>query len=230
VPNDTTPATVVILARIDATITADGFETLAASVRSTDAAVTWVADGDTLKRLSRLTADQSWALVLDGTETDSRQRLRQHLIGLRRTAVDGVVVADRGTIAQRDLLVAEGIRTAVVDRFDDVTRGSRRPAPEGWACRSVVWGLWEVESTPTRAGSVLGRWLPWIGGPAAGSLTVVTVSQAGAGILATSDRLTRVIAAHRAGRHPKRFARLGDLPSLLGSGGQVNGGSVLRAA
>jgi hypothetical protein len=77
---------------------------------------------------------------------------------------------------------------------------------------------------------VLGRWLPWIGGPAAGSLTVVTVSQAGAGILATADRLTRVIAAHRAGRHPKRFARLGDLPSLLGSGGQVHGGSVLRAA
>ena len=229
-PNDTTPATVVILARIDATITTDGFETLAASVRRIGAAVTWVADGDTLRRLADGTADQGWALALNGAETDSRQRLRQHLISLRRTAVDGVVVADGGTIAQRDLLVAEGIRTAVVDRFDDVTRGSRRPAPEGWACRSVVWGLWEVESTATRAGSVLGRWLPWIGGPAAGSLTVVTVSQDGAGILATADRVTRVIAAHRAGRHPKRFARLGDLPSLLGSGGQVNGGSVLRAA
>ena len=50
---------------------------------------------------------------------------------VRYVLVDGVVVANGGTIAQRDLLVAEGIRTAVVDRCDDVTRGSRRPAPEG---------------------------------------------------------------------------------------------------
>ncbi len=229
-PNDTTPATVVILARIDATTTDEGFATLAASVRRSGAAVTWVADGETLKRLSQATTEQGWALALDGAATESRQRLRHQLVGLRRAAVDGVVVAAGGTIAQRDLLVAEGIHTAVVDRFDEVTRGSRRPAPEGWACRSVVWGLWEVESTPTRAGSLLGRWIPWIGGPSAGSLTVVTVPGEGAGIHATADRVTRIIAAHRAGRHPKRFARLGDLPALLGSGGQPNGGSVLRAA
>jgi hypothetical protein len=230
VPNDTTPATVVILARVDATTTDEGFAALAASVRRCGAAVTWVADGETVKRLSRETSDQGWALALDGAATESRQRLRQHLLVLRRAAVDGVVVADGGTIAQRDLLVAEGIHTAVVDRFDEVTRGSRRPSPEGWACRSVVWGLWEVESTPTRGGSRLGRWIPWIGGPAAGSLTVVTVPGEGAGIQTTADRVTRVIAAHRGGRHPKRFARLGDLPGLLGSGGQPNGGSVLRAA
>ena len=229
-PNDTTPATVVILAQIDATTTEEGFETLAASVHRTGAAVTWVADGETLRRLANGTTDQGWALGLDGAATESRQRLRQHLLSLRRTAIDGVVIADGGTIAQRDLLVAEGIHTAVVDRFDEVTRGSRRPAPEGWACRSVVWGLWEVEASPTRAGSLLGRWIPWVGGPAAGSLTVVTVPGEGAGIRATADRVARVIAAHRSGRHPKRFARLGDLPCLLGSGGQPNGGSVLRAA
>lgn len=229
-PNDTTPATVVILAGIDATTTEAGFETLAASVRRTGAAVTWVADGQTLGRLADGTTDQGWALALDDAATGSRQRLRRQLAGLRRTAIDGVVVAAGNAIAERDLLVAEGIHTAVVDRFDEVTRGTRRPAPDGWACRSVVWGLWEVESTPPRAGSFLGRWIPWVGGPAAGSLTVVTVAADGGGVHGTADRVTRVIAAHRAGRHPKRFARLGDLPALLGSGGQANGGSVLRAA
>lgn len=229
-PNDTTPATVVILARIDATTTEDGFETLASSVRRTGAAVTWVADGATLRRLADGAGDQGWALALDGEVTGSRQQLRQHLVSLRRSAIDGVVVADGGTIAQRDLLVAEGIHTAVVDRFDEVTRGSRRPAPEGWACRSVVWGLWEVEAAPSRGAGFFGRWIPWTGGPPAGSLTVVTVSGEGTGILATADRVSRVIAAHRAGRHPKRFARLGELPGLLGSGGHSNGRSVLRAA
>ena len=47
-PNDSAPATVVILARLDAATTEEGFGMLAEAVRRTGAAVTWVADGATL--------------------------------------------------------------------------------------------------------------------------------------------------------------------------------------
>ena len=229
-PNDSAPATVVILARLDAATTEAGFGMLAEGVRRTGAAVTWVADWETLDRLAGEGGEWGWALALERGEGDSRQGLRQQLKSLRHTAVDAVVVPDGGGIAHRDLLVEAGIHTAVVDRFDDVPRGNRRPAPEGWACRSIVWGLWEVASTPARPGSLLGRWLPWAGGPTAGSLTVVTPPGDGAGVHAAADRVTRVIGAYRAGRQPTRFVRLGDLPALLASGCQPTGGSVLRAA
>jgi len=229
VPNDSTPATVVILAQLDAATTKEGFGILAEGVRRTGAAVTWVADGATLDRLADGGGEWGWALKLDRGEGDSRQGLRQHLKSLRHTAVDAVV-ADGGGIVHRDLLVEAGIHTAVVERFDDLPRGNRRPAPEGWACRSIVWGLWEVASTPARPGSLLGRLLPWAGGPVAGSLTIVTPPCAGAEVHAAADRVTRVIGAYRVGRQPARLVRLGDLPALLGSGCQPTGGSVLRAA
>jgi len=226
VPIDSTPATVVILARIDAATTGERFGALAEAVRRAGAAVTWVADGETLLRLAAEPAQGGWALVLDGGESDSRQGLRRHLESLRPTAVDAVVVPDGGRIVHRDLLVEAGIHTAIVDRFDDVPRGSRRPAPEGWACRSIVWGLWEVAASPARPGSILGRWRSWAGGPAAGSLTVVTTTCEPGDI----DRVPRMIGALRTGRRPKRFVRLGDLPEILGSNVQATGGSVLRAA
>jgi hypothetical protein len=230
VPNDTTPATVVILAHISPGITDDAFESLAEGVRRTGVAVTWVADPDCLARLARNGDEWGWALALDDTTTSSRQRLRHVLASLRRTSVDAVVVPEGGVITHRELLVEAGIHTAVVDRFDDVPRGSRRPAPEGWACRSIVWGLWEVESTPATSGSLLSRWMPWIGGPPAGSLAVVTVSSAETASRPDVDRTLRIIAAQRTGRIPKRYVRLGDLPAQLGSGGQTHSASVLRAA
>ena len=228
-PNNSTPATVVILARLDAAITKEGFGILAEGVRRTGAVVTWVADGATLDRITDGGGEWGWALALDRAESDSRQGLRQHLKSLRHTAVDAVVVPDGVEIVHRDLLVEAGIHTAVVDRFDDLPRGNRRPAPEGWACRSLVWGLWEVAATPPRPGSLLGRLLPWVDGPAAGSLTV-TPPGAGEGVHAAADRVTRFLGAYRAGRQPTRLVRLGDLPAMLGSGCQPTGGSVLRAA
>ena len=51
-PNNSTPATVVILARLDAAITKEGFGILAEGIRRTGAVVTWVADGATLDRLT----------------------------------------------------------------------------------------------------------------------------------------------------------------------------------
>lgn len=229
-PNDSTPATVVILSRISPGITDEAFGTLAEAVRRTGVTVTWVADAATVGRLAQGHDAQGWALALDDASTESRQRLRQSLVAVDRTDVDAVVVPEGGAIAHRELLVEAGIRTAVVDRFDDVPRGNRRPAPEGWACRSIVWGLWEVASTPVTSSSLIGRWIPWGGGPAAGSLTVVSVLGSGVAGHTDIDRTARLIAGHRAGRIPKRFVRLGDLPALLGPGGQSKGGSVLRAA
>lgn len=229
-PNDSAPATVVILARLSPGITDAAFATLAESVRHTGVAVTWVADAATVGRLAHGHDARGFALALDDASTQSRQRLRQLLLAIDRTDVDAVVVPDGGAIAHRELLVEAGVRTAVVDRFDDVPRGIRRPAPEGWSCRSIVWGLWEVASTPLTSSSLIGRWMPWGGGPAAGSLTVISALGSGTASDADIDRTTRLIASHRAGRIPKRFVHLGDLPTLLGPGGQSKGGSVLRAA
>lgn len=226
---DNTPATVVILARLDAATTAESFGPLAERVRRAAAPVTWVADSGTLRRLAGEGSDWGWGLALDVEAVESRQTLRRDLATIREIGVDAVVVNDGRPIAHRDLLVASGIHTAVVDRFDDVPRGPRRPAPEGWACRSIVWGLWEVETGPARSPGLLGRLIPWRVGPPAGSLTIVEVGR-GMASPVTADRVVRSIADFRTGRRPPRFARLGDLPTLLASGCQTTGGSVLRAA
>ena len=76
-PNNSTPATVVILARLDAATTEEGFGILAEAVRRTGAAVTWVADGATLDRLADGGGEWGWALALDRGAGDSRQGLRQ---------------------------------------------------------------------------------------------------------------------------------------------------------
>ena len=132
------------------------------------------------------------------------------------------------TVEHRDLLVGEGIRTLCVDRFDQVTRGSRRPAPRGWPCRSVLWGLWEVTSTPQPSAGVIGGILPW-GGPrilAPGTLCVVHAADSGSHRL---DRLLALVNKKRT-RGTVQAATLSDLPELLVAGGQSRGGSILNAA
>lgn len=229
--HDRSPATVVIVARVPRDTTDAAFQALAGAARG--AAVTWATDADSLERIAEAATDAShaagWAVLLDADATATRQETRRRLALAASSGVpvEGCVFATGVPAAHRDLLVAAGSGVAVVDRFDEVSRGTRRPAPEGWRCRSVVWGLWEIETAPAPV-TGLGRLLPWSGSPAPGSLVVESIDLSGDARTA-QDRLARSVARH-AGRSGTRLVTLGGLGGLLGQGAATSGGSVLRAA
>ena len=221
-------ATAIVVARLQPGIRPEAWRVLDSIAGRAGGRVTWAADAHTLATLSP-EAPGDWALALDGAATASRRDLRAALALASRlpVAIEAVVGGPGVHLAHRDVLVDAGIRIAAVDRFDDAGRGSRRPPPDGWPCRSVVWGLWEAESTPP-AGSGIARWLPWGGRPASGSLALTTVD------LDPDARISGAVLGKALGRfHDRRgvrIARLGDLPTLLGGDGPSRSESVLRAA
>lgn len=236
----TAPATVVICCRLPARISAAEFSDWVQLADRSNAAISWVAHADDLEAVGPAVEAAGMAgriaLEVDAATRSSRQSLRAALAAARRTvgAVEAVVAADAPGIDDRGLLVAEGVRTLCVERFESVARGSRRPAPHGWPCRSVVWGLWEVSSAPPAA-RLLSRIVSWQASPlpAPGLLSVVTVTASGAS--ASRDirsRLERVLAAvsRRRGKTPVQVPHLTDIPDLIAGAGQGRAGSVLRAA
>lgn len=221
--NVTRPATVVLVSHVSARGgRADG---VAGHVP-----VTWVAD---LDGVAGIPAHESVVLELPATGVESRQALRD-IVGearRRRPTIAAVLVRDQ-PLRHRGVLAEAGIRTAIVDAFSDVERGSRRPAPAGWSCRSVVWGLWEVRLTPPVRGwrrTLQGTSLPR---PGAGSLAVVATDTLG-GEQSLSHCIAWAARAHaKAGTV---VATLPDLTGLLERAGADDGsphrhGSVLRAA
>lgn len=227
-PGPQASATAVVIARLPPCTRPESWRALDSIAGHAGGCVTWAADAGTLTALAP-DATGDWALALDGVATATRRDLRAVLALVSRlpAAIEAVVAPAGVSIVHRDLLVDAGIRIAAMDRFDDAGRGSRRPAPDGWACRSVVWGLWEAAATtPAHAG--IARWLPWGGRPAAGSLTLTTVD------LDPDARIAGAVLGKALGRfHDRRgvrMARLRDLPALLGGEGPSRSGSVLRAA
>jgi len=238
------PTTVVICCPVTQRV-ADA--ELAAMVRRTREAVvpvTWVASIDALAATRDAIggADRSGgiAVALEPDWFSSRQMLRR-MLGQARTAVPSlatVVLRGAAPLDHRAVLVEEGIRTICVDGFDDVARVSRRPAPQGWPCRTVVWGLWEVKSGPQTARGVLGSLMPWRSGPrpASGSLAVLHAGRAAAEAdapLATMAQLDRLLgwAERRRRSDTLHLAGLCDVPALLAGAGQMPlSGSVLKAA
>lgn len=179
------------------------------------------------------------ALDIPPAASGSRRRLRD-LLARARDLVPGLsTVALRGptAIEQRVLLAEWGISVALVDSFSDEGRGSRRPAPRGWGCRNVVWGLWEVLVTPPRAAGVLG-WLGLGGQPRlrAGGLQVLRSDATTAGTSPAAvvpPRLQRWIAwaAQRRERGTVSVVSLSAVPRMIAGGDQQPiAGSVLRAA
>jgi hypothetical protein len=217
------PATVALCAPLEPGAVPDGR-------RGPAAGITWVA------RLDVLTAGGPWqgvdlALEIDPAWLDSRQALRDALRA-SRVAVPGLDAAVlRGAVLRHhDLLAAEGIRVVVVDAFGDVRRGSRRPAPAGWACRNVAWGLWEVRHEPPR-GRRPWSWL-WPTGslpaPRRGGLHVLSAAD-GRGRWGSQVGLWNAWVARHAARIT--VVPIAALPDLF-EGGRCGslGGSVLRAA
>lgn len=236
----TAPATVVICCRLPARISAAEFAAWTRLAERANAAISWVAGSDDVAALGPAVeaagARGRIALEVDAETLASRASLRAALATARRSvgAVEAVVAADAPGIDVRGLLVAEGVRALCVERFGTIARGSRRPAPHGWPCRSIVWGLWEVCSAPPPA-RLLGRIIPWQSSPlpAPGLLSVVTVSASGASasrdIPSRLERMLAVVTRRRA-KAPVQVPHLADIPDLIAGGGQGRAGSVLRAA
>lgn len=206
------------------------------------APVTWIATPDGLGRLrdvweaAATAALPGVAVALEpavvSTKTAVRAALRQARTAWPDLAA-AVLTAGRAA-PPRDVLVQEGITTLCVDAFDEPFRGGRRPAPRGWPCRSILWGLWEVAATAPRRAGLVRRMANWcIGSPAArGSLVILDVdpTSSTAAARARLDR-HRGWARRRIQAGTFQGATLADLPRLI-AGGNATGspGSILRAA
>lgn len=224
------PATFVVVARVDEATNPEAFDRVLATMRARGVTVTWAMGAATLARLSPRLPAGGVVLALDGAAATSRRELRRSIDQFRRLhgTVEAVTFPSGTAVAHRDLLVEEGIRVAGTDRFDHAERGSRRPAPPGWQCRSALWGLWEV-ATARRGATGLARWLPWSGRMAPGSLTVDSVDLDSDPAVA-SAKLARIVERHDAASRGLQAVTLGALADILGPGSQSGGGSVLRAA
>jgi hypothetical protein len=232
------PATVLICAALPQTDRSIATAGRLSAVPMTPAIpVTWIGSIETVIRGGFAPDRSDIAIELQPEWFTSRQTLRA-AIARARGAVPGIETAVlRGApLEHRELLAESGIRVVMVDAFADTDRGSRRPAPQGWPCRNVAWGLWEVESARQRP-TGLRAWLPkFTSLPAArpGGLHVLldrTVVPGSRG--AMSPRVERWIdqVQARQARGAVVAATLADLPTLVERRQrQPFGGSVLRAA
>lgn len=201
--------------------------------------ITWVADADALAVAAvalRPATGHDFAIRIAPEWLDSKQVLRRRLAEARG-AVPGLVTAvHRGPqpLAHRTIFVEEGFQVVLVDGFPDERRASRRPAPSGWPCRNLTWGLWEVMIAPPFRGGLL-AWL-WQGGslprPVPGSLRVLHAGGTNivAGVGASSVRLERWLAwaERRTAAGRATVISLSDLADVLARGGSLPlGGSVL---
>lgn len=201
----------------------------------TGATVTWVAAIEWLPRVVEHVAagdgPAGVALEVPAESLVSQAALRDLLVRAAAAAPGLDAAVCRGTVSsgQRRLLVDHGIRVVGRQRFEDATRGSRRPAPAGWPCRSELWGLWEVVMSTDDPPGMMGRLLPWgaAQGPGAGGLTVLDLSGEG-----VEGRMARWQSwMDRQGGAGAVAATLSALPVLIAGAARAPvGGSILRAA
>lgn len=201
--------------------------------------ITWIAPLARLRQIAETAAAVGCepSVALDVSSVDTRSGLRASLAEataifprIEAAAVRGGLAADH-----RRSLAEAGVRAILRDSFDDNGPGARRPAPRGWPCRSVLWGLWETTPASAAPPTAMGRLLPWATRATmpAGGLTVPELCRGGA---ADAGQLRARVEqwqawARRQGTGAVSFARLADLPSLVaGAGRAPDGGSVLRAA
>ncbi len=186
--------------------------------------VTWTVGLDALLRRHRDVDGSNLALEIDPAWLTSRKALRAALVQARHAAPGLEAGVLRGVpLAHQGLLAEEGIRVVLVDAFGPVAQGSRRPAPSGWPCRTVAWGLWEVRACPPRR-SRGWAWLPGLPAPRRGGLHVACAE--GSGLQRLLDWVDRSRARGSAGG-----VTLGQLPAILeGRRPAALAASVLKAA
>lgn len=204
--------------------------------RGSDVPVTWAVSPEVVALASEAAADTvpDLALDLSGIWPASRQVLRQTLRSARRTwpHLETALLRGSGGLDHRDTLVQEGISTIAVDQFDSPARGSRRPAPRGWPCRSILWGLWEVAVSAGPRNGIVGQVKNWcLRGGQSGGLTILDAG--GSSSVATiRNRFDRHLAwIRRKSSTGLQAITLADLPAVLRGGADAaSRGSVLRAA
>ncbi|MFM9059236.1 MAG: hypothetical protein ACKOSQ_08950 [Planctomycetaceae bacterium] len=186
--------------------------------------VTWVVDAAGLSDAVRDGAGANLALALDPTWLASRQILRTALVRARHAAPGiAAAVLRSAALDHHAVLAEEGFRVVVVDAFAALGRGSRRPAPAGWPCRNVAWGLWEVLACPPRRPRGW-AWLPGLPAPHRGGLHVAVADGGAAGRLL--DWAGQGVARGRAAA-----VALAELPAILeGRRPSTLSASVLNAA
>ena len=235
------PTTLVICSPLPKGMPTDTIEGGRDFGRLTTVPVTWVVSLDQLPIVVRhrdsAAAPAGVAVEIPGTP--SRQELRLLLARAAAAApgLDAAVIRGPLPADHRRVLVDGGIRVVCRDRFDDAPRGSRRPAPSGWPCRSTLWGLWEVTLARATPPGIVGRLLPWGAGsgPLPGSLAVLDTAGQGPSPDATAIRgrvaQWQAWAERRRGPAQPAFATLSDLPGLIAGAGRLPvGGSILKAA
>lgn len=209
--------------------------------RRSSVPVTWITTVDRLPLLVGQggTTSPLTPVALEIPAEHTRQELRQ-LLTQAATAAPGLdAAAIRGPLPaeHRQVLIDAGIRIVCCDRFDTTSRGSRRPAPYGWPCRSTLWGLWEVTQSVTAVPpGVVGRLLPWgsLPAPGPGSLSLIDIGGQGpvsAEVIRGRIEQWRDWAGRGTAGGRAVFASVSDLPSLIAGAARLSeGGSVLRAA
>ena len=235
------PTTLVVCCPLPAGMSPAAVDACIDDARRATLPVTWIAAVDRLPLVAGRDSPtiQSRNVALEIPANQSRQELRQLLARATEEAPGLDAAAIRGPLPaeHRRVLVDAGIRVVCCDRIDDVARGSRRPAPHGWPCRSTLWGLWEVTRATAPPPGLMSRLLPWGAqpGPVAGSLAVLDIGGQGSDADAPSIRgrmeQWRSWAERRRLRGQVAFTSLSELPALIaGCGRLAVGGSVLKAA
>ena len=198
----------------------------------TSPTISWYGSLEQIESWHR--SEQPPAILIDPAVAESRRNLRNFLRAGRRAVptLRAAVIGRAGGVNQADLLVEEGIEVVLASRFSGTGR-PRRPVPAGWPCRSMQWGLWELQrQTPTATswgGKLFGR---------------TAVPRLKPGMLAAIDTATTA-GTHDAQRLKSLRARLGgqvsagrlimaslgELPALVSDGdSRQTPGSILRAA
>lgn len=207
-----------------------GLPPLGAGRESSD--VSWYGSLASLEKSAEWSAPA--AVAVDPATAASRRDLRLLLRTARRSFPDlraAVLLGSEG-IAHPELMVEEGIAVVLMSQFGSRGR-PRRPAPTGWPCRSVQWGLWELLRQPAATGSWTTRLFGGssLAGLKPGRLLALDVATAAGGHDAKRLRgiLSQLGPQLRAGS--LLMPRLETLPELISSGSaRQTPGSILRAA
>lgn len=235
------PTTLVICCPLPTAMPRSTVEACLEQGRRVSVAVTWIV---TIDRLPIVVGHGSAGAAVGNVALEipanlSRQDLRQLLAraAVEAPGIDAAAIRGPLQAEHRRLLVDNGIRVVCRDTLDDISRGSRRPAPHGWPCRSTLWGLWEVTQTTATPPGIVSRLLPWgtVPGPGAGSLAVLDVG--GQGPVADAGAIRGRIEQWQSWAERSRasgqvvFAALSELPAVIAGAGRLPvGGSVLKAA
>ena len=240
---DRTAAMALLTCSIPPSITEDELAAWMARSQASNIPVTWIVRDQMLPLTAQAAkrtgfeTPPSLALDLSQNKPNSRQQLRCVITKNRSVwpFLESVVLYGSDSIRHRDTLVEEGIKTIAVDYFDDTHQVTRRPAPPGWPCRSILWGLWELALHSNNHHSFLGTLHRFMHPSLHRGLLIRRVDSAGQreSLLSIRKRYDKNLRwAHRQSQNSKiTFISLCDLPIVLQqSSSSALKGSILRAA